>query len=44
MNREGKQERIRESPGGKTEKIKPIDNACPQWNSESELELFFIAS
>lgn len=44
MNREGKQQRIRESPGGKTETIKPIDSACSQRNSESELVLFFIAS
>ena len=28
---------MRESPGWKTETIKPVDSACPQWNSESEL-------
>lgn len=29
MNREGKQQRMRECPGGKTETLKPIDSACP---------------
>lgn len=39
MSRERKSNREWESPEGKTETIKPVDSACPQWNFVSELVL-----